>query len=1176
MKRHGKKRLVGLIDVNRIRRPLGILFLFALLGVNTLWAAKAYAQTVHFNLQMKNATLEQVFDAIRQQSEFEFFYNNDQVNTSKKVTVNVKDATIEEVLGDVLGNQYNYKVEDRYILLSKNEKAEAPAVSAVKQQTNTISGVVKDQTGETLIGVSVLVKGTTIGTVTDLDGQYTLQANVGQTLVYSYIGYKTIEKIVGSASVIDVLLVEDTQALDEVVVVGFGSLKKANLTGSVSSVKMDDVLGSRPVSSAAQALSGAIAGVRVTTGSGQPGSETKLNIRGVGRIQYNTTDGVWQAQNPNPLILVDNVPIEDISMINPNDIETVTALKDAAASAIHGARAAFGVILITTKKGGKEQKAQVNYSNNFTFSSPLELADKASTLQNVQGWLDAGKVSSPFGGGQDLETWKSLLQGYSTNPSQYPLGYTEVNGVRYDLKDYDIYENFLNNSGFQQSHNVSMAGGSAKSTYRISFGYTDEDGIMVTDKDSYTRYNANISASSDITNWLNIQGEAMYSQSRRSTPNGNSNGSYWGKANGAIPSVPDGLTDYVTPGEMLPIVTPANLVKYGDVSQTRYDDLRLVGRAVVTPFAGLKATGEITYYNNRYNYTNYDKVVKMVDPDKWGIAYTSNNISKFTKKNYFKDHLAMNFYATYEKSFNSAHNLSVTGGYNQEYQYYEMLTANNTDMINADLPSLHQSTGTKDADDDYTQYGIRGLYYRVNYDYQGKYLLEANGRYDGSSKFPKDDRFGFFPSFSAGWRVTEEAFMEPVKPIMNNLKVRGSWGNIGNQNIDLYQYYETMGSGNARWATAEGIRYRSLGAPLKVSNSFTWEKVQTLDFGFDAGFLNNRLNAVFDWYESQTLGMLAPGMDLPAVFGASSPNENTADMKTTGWELELTWRDKIGKVSYHIGFNLYDAQTTITRFDDNETKLLNKNNLYQGKKVGEIWGLTVDRYYTENDFEDYATGKLKEGITSLKGQSRHYAGDVLFKDLDGDGVVTKGLGNGQTADESGDYRVIGNSTARYNYGINGGLSWNNFDFSFFLQGVGKRDIWYGQNERTAPYGVYEFSGLYANLLDYWTPENPNAKYPRFYNNSGSYTSYNYDEAKTGYLYSGAFLRIKNITLGYSVPKQVIAKAGIQNLRLFTSIENLHTFKSTPDGMEPDLDKQANTIMQYPFMQMFSFGLNVSF
>lgn len=1147
-----------------------------LLGFQSLSAKGNYAQQVFFDLEMKNVTLEQVFNTIKKQSKFEFFYSNDQVNVNKKVSVNTRNASIDKVLDAVLGDQYSYKIEDNFILISKKEKDQKTQPQDIKQQVNSVTGVVKDNGDDPLPGVSIQVKGTTRGTMTDINGKYTIQVNPEETLVFSYLGYRSQEKNVGDNKILDIMLLEDAQMIDEIVVVGFGGLKKANLTGAVATVKMDDILGSRPVSSTAQALNGAIPGLTVTATSGQPGVKTDLNIRGFGRIEKNTDNSAYSAKNPGPLILVDNVPIEDISMVNPNDIENVTVLKDAAASAVHGARAAFGVVLITTKHGGKEQKARINYSNNFTFSSPLQLSKKASALQNIQGWLDAGRIASPVGGGQDLATWKSLIQNYQANPSQYPNGYEVVNGVRYDLADTDVYKDLLDDAGFQQSHNLSVSGGSQKSTYRMSFGYTDEDGVMITDKDSYKRYNASILASSDITKWMTVQGEATYSNAVQSTPNGRSNGTIWSKATSSLPTTPSGYSDYATPGEMLPIVTPANLVEVGDVKKDRKDDLRLVGRMTLQPLEGLSVVGEFTYYNNRLNTTDYDKLVKMVDSDKWNTAYTSEKgYSKFEKINSFRDHTALNIYATYQKQI-ERHNFSVMGGFNQEYDYYEYLNTANTDMINSELPSISQGTGTISGRDLYQEYAVRGLFYRLNYDYQGKYLLEVNGRYDGSSKFPKDDRFGFFPSFSLGWRVSEEAFMESLKPILSNLKLRGSWGNIGNQGIDPYSYVSEMKSGYARWSNGSGTRYRTLGSPNMVSDSFTWERVQTLDFGADLGFFDSRLNAVFDWYSRKTLGMLAPGMDFPAVVGSSSPNENSADLRTNGWELEMTWRDKIGKVSYHIGFNIFDSQTEIIKFDDNDTKLLANENLYVGKKVGEIWGLVTDRYYTEDDFEDYSTGKLKTGNPAMKGVARHFAGDVLYKDLDKDGQIIRNYkDNGQTADEPGDYEIIGNSTPRYNFGINGGVNWNNFDFSFFLHGVGKRDLSLGKNVRTEPYAADDFNCLYENLLDYWTPENPNAYYPRFYNNSGSYTDYNY-EPQTKYLQNGAFLRIKNITLGYTIPKRILQKASIEQLRLFFSGENLYTFKHTPDGIEPDLSGQSSTITQYPYMRMFSFGLNLSF
>ncbi len=1045
-------------------------------------------------------------------------------------------------------------------------------INAVFAQTNTVTVFVRDNGGEPLPGVSVVVKGTSRGISTNIEGKNTIQVNPNETLVFSYLGYKTVEQLVGDQKNIDITMQDDAQMLDEIVIVGFGGQKKANLTGAVSTVKMDDVLGSRPISSTAQALTGAIPGLTVTTTTGEPGGSSTLNVRGTGKIVYDGNTGTWVGSNPTPLILVDNVPISDLSMINPNDIENVTVLKDAAASAIHGARAAFGVVLVTTKKGGKEQKPTISYSNNFSFSSPLELAKKTSTLGSVNGWLAAGKISSPIGGGQDLATWKTLIEDYNSNPGSYPDGYKVVGGVRYDLEDHDAYDEFLDNSGFQQAHNLSVSGGSQRSNYRLSFGYTDEDGVIVSDKDTYNRYNTSLMAGSDVTDWLNVQGEVMYSQSNKSMPY--SSTSYWGKASGLLPSSPIGYSDYIG-GQLLPVLTPANIVKLVDTENTRTDDLRLVGRMTLSPFKGFKAVAEFTYTTDRENKTSYDKKVTMADADKWALAYTTNS-DKFAKTNSFTDHTALNIYGSYNKAFGS-HDLTFMAGFNQEYDYYEYLTAANTDMINAELPSIKQGTGTITSNDLYQEYAVRGAFYRVNYDYQGKYLLEANGRYDGSSRFPKDTRFGFFPSFSGGWRISEESFLESSRNWLSNLKLRAGWGNIGNQNVDKYSYIAEMTSGYAYWANGDGTRYRSLSVPGLVSSTLTWETVQTLDVGVDVGLFNNRLSAVFDWYDRKTLDMLAPGMDLPSVVGASAPNQNSADLKTLGWEIELKWRDKIGNVNYHIGFNMFDSQTEVTKFDDNDAKLLfhtnGNNNMYVGKKIGEIWGLVTDRYYTADDFD--VNGKLKPGVPGIKNQTWHYPGDVLYKSLDGDDVITTDKQNGQTFDKPGDYKVIGNTTPRYNYGIMGGVEWNNFDFSFFLQGVGKRDLWVS-NAITRPFDLYEFQALYEESADFWTPDNLNAKYPRFYDNSRNYTSYNY-QTQSKYLQDASFLRIKNITFGYSIPQNILKKINISRLRVFASGENLYTFKHTPRGWEPDLTAKNNvSTMQYPFMRMFSFGINLSF
>ena len=517
------------------------------------------------------------------------------------------------------------------------------------------------------------------------------------------------------------------------------------------------------------------------------------------------------------------------------------------------------------------------------------------------------------------------------------------------------------------------------------------------------------------------------------------------------------------------------------------------------------------------------------------------------------------------------HDISLMGGYNQESSHTESQYSYRTDVVVGSLPSLSLSTGTPITSDAFEEFAIRGLFYRVNYSYAGKYLFEANGRYDGTSRFPKNSRFGFFPSFSAGWRVSEESFMQGMNSYLSNLKLRASWGSIGNQVIlksdntpDNYPYIPDMNVYLSSWLV-DGQKITTLGAPAMVSSSFGWEKVYTLDFGFDLDLFDNKLNTTFDWYRRDTKGMLAPGMELPGVVGASAAKQNAADLKTYGWELKINWRDQIGQVGYRVGFNLYDSQSEITKYD-NEAGLIGSNIYRKGMKLGEIWGYVTDRFYTEDDFN--ADGTLKPGIPMFKGAGKVYPGDILYKNFDED---TEYIFQGEnTVYHPGDQRIIGNNTPRYQYGITAGVTYKGFDLSIFLRGVGKRDYW-RTDQMAWPTGGW--GSLFKETLDFWTPENTDAYFPRVYSQDQTNTSFN-RKVQTKYLANAAYLKIQNITLSYTLPKSFCQRIYMDNIRVFVSGENLHTWDHLPEGLESDmLSKGA---WEYPFMKKYSLGINVTF
>lgn len=900
---------------------------------------------------------------------------------------------------------------------------------------------------------------------------------------------------------------------------------------------------------------GAMPGLQVTGTSGQPGSELSFNIRGTNSINGGS-----------PLVLVDNVEM-DINMLDPNDIESVTVLKDAAASAIYGARAAFGVILVTTKKGSEDKRLTINYSNNFSFSTPMNMPKKASPMETVQAYKDMG-WNGTYRTGEDIDTWLGFLEEYRQNPGSYPEGYAEVDGMRYQLAETDLFDDMLE-TGFQQTHNLAVSGGTKGLSYRMSAGMVSQDGVMVTNKDRFKRYNISSYIRSDVYSWITPELDIKYTNMSSSMPNSSAAYGIWGAAV-AFPSYfPLGEVE-TSDGALLPVNSPRNQIMLGAPKLNDRDNVRIFGKVTITPFKDLKIIGEYTFNRkDKESTTNINKF-DYANGNSNFSQETSTPNSSYEVGRETTDYTALNFYGTYAKTFGK-HDLTVMGGFNQESSSYHYVWAQRLDMINEDLPSLSQGTGEYKNSESFSEYKVRGLFYRINYDFAGKYLIETNGRYDGSSKFPSDSRFGFFPSVSAGWRVSEEAFMDWSDSFLSNLKLRGSWGNIGNQSVDPYQFVPAMSAANPNWVV-DTTKPTTLQPPALVSNSFTWEKVSTLDFGFDLGLFDNRLNATFDWYRRDTKGMLAPGMELPGVLGADAPTQNTADLRSKGWEISVDWNDRIGDWSYYVGFNLYDSRTHITKYN-NESQLLGDRYYREGMELGEIWGYDTDRFYTVDDFEegtlqaDLTGGTLKPGIPKVEGYNPN-PGDVLYVDHNDDGIINNG---DNTALNSGDMRIIGNNTRRYQYGIRGGASWKGISLSFILQGVGKRDLWI-MNELFYPqYDPY--STIFNTQLDYWTPERTDTYFPRLYTQAAGNSAAN-RMTQTHFLQNGAYLTIRNISLSYTFPKQWLNPWGVQGLQVFFSGENLFTFDHLPKGLDPERSAEYRGF-NYPYLRQFSFGINLT-
>ncbi len=1047
-----------------------------------------------------------------------------------------------------------------------------------QQQTSPCKGVVLDASGEPLVGVSVVVKGTTTGTVTGVVGDFNISGvKRGSRIVVSFIGF-TSKEVVWNGSPLNITLEEDNKTLEEVVVVGFGTQKKENLTGSVSQVKMADVLGDRPVTSAAAALQGAMPGLTIGGGTG-PGQSKSFNIRGTLSINGGS-----------PLVLIDNVE-GDISLLNPDDIESVSVLKDAASSAIYGARAAGGVILVTTKRPKEKSKLNLNYNFNVGWESALNVLEQSSLTEYIDAYLEAGYTNSYWAGNGDVSKWRTYLQQYKQNPSSLnTVGdgiLKDEDGRVYWLSEKNMYKNILT-TGALNNHNISISGGSDRIRFRMSAGLSNENGPLKTNKDTYNRKNISAFVSADVNKWFTQEVSLLYTDANKKSPQnvGNMSGFYTTRLVSYYPegNIPGSILGI---DEDLPSQTPSNMLSLAPVSYQNTSVTRVSTRSIFKPLKDWTITAEYTFDKKDVDSHMYSGRFRFADTQltaKWSVEQGQDYYNMQDTQNRYN---ALNIFSNYEHRWGD-HSFKAMAGFNQESYSYKSFYGQVKGQTTPSVPSFAGGTGDKTITDSYSEYSIRSGFARLNYAFKDRYLLELNGRYDGSSKFPKNDRFGFFPSVSVGWRLGQEKFMEWSHTWLDDIKFRASYGSIGNQNINPYQFLPTMTVGPSTVWLDGNDKVSTISSPGLVSSSFTWETVKTVNFGVDITALKNRLQVTFDLYRRRTNGMLAAGIEIPNVVGASAPLQNVADLTSNGWELNLTWRDHIGDFNYNIGFNIYDNTAKIKKYN-NESGLL--SDYYVGQKLGEIWGYESDGYYTIDDFvaDDAKRGvwTLKEGVTSIQGY-KVQPGDEKFKDLDGNGVINTGAG---TVSDPGDRKVIGNNRARYQFGANLGASYKGFSLDVRLQGVGKRDYWLSGSS------IFPFAGagssdavfqpLFSNQTDYWTaksydPEspdymvakNPNAKLFRIYdqgNNVGSNT-----RVSNKYLQNAAYLRIKNVTLGYTLPRNLVKKVFMEQARVYVSIENLATLSHLPKGYDPEGNTSNSIVWDYPYYRTISVGANITF
>lgn len=1067
---------------------------------------------------------------------------------------------------------------------------------SIYAQPKTVTGYVTDaSTGETLPGVNVVIKNTTIGVSTDTDGKYSINVSPGQVLVFTSIGYTPFEVTVGAANKIDIKLSPDVKLIEEIVVVGFGTQKKANLTGSVSTVDVAKTLEARPVADIGRGLQGTMPGLTIVVPSGEIGSDAIMKIRGqIGSLQGGSS----------PLILVDNVEVPSLQMLNPDDIESISILKDAASSSIYGAKAAFGVILITTKKGSKTQGVNVSYTGNLSFQN-ISKKMEMGQLDALEYTLTAfervgGTVAGAFWyvtreGYEKAKTWQETYGNVVKpwDPMVYGRDwYVDANNRKIGLRTYDPYDYMIREWAPTQNHNFSVSGKEGKTDYNLSLGYLDQQGIIKPSKiDDFRKYNGSIRVGTDISDKVRVYTGALYSKriKRYAYATNSTTADPWLYLYRWGPTYP------MTTEDGDPIRSPYSEMSAANTAfqETNYSSLN--GGIEIKPVKNWYINLDYTHANQEYitkrpgtrftardswsaalpkldsegNRIYVNSAGEVVDASATGAmpafmlnywTYTSvggnpDHVYRYVKNDQWN---TLNLKTTYDLNIGDIHRVAFMLGMNRVGYENAYNWSQTTQLVDYTNPQFDLAYGTQTTSGGEYWESQLGFFGRVNYNFKERYLLEANLRYDGTSKFPTDLQWRWFPSFSAGWRVSEESWMEWSTRYLSGLKLRASWGTVGDQTVSNSLYIPTMSGSQNNWIVS-GAKLYQFSTPGAVTANITWQDITTLDLGIDARFLNGDLGVTFDWYKRDTKNMIVPQEGLPTTFGVGAPQGNFGSLSTKGYDIEVNYNHLFRNgLGISLTATLSDARSTIVKYGS--TKSI--DSWYVGKTYGEIWGYETDRLYQDEDFQHDGDGNLLTGTSTdgytvylladpdaatqgrlQAGNFRFGPGDVKFVDRNDDGVINPGNRLIEDADGNADYgdlMKIGNYTPRYTYGLRAGLDYKGIDFSVFIQGVGKREVW-GQGFLAIP-GFNSADGAMPQAIagDFWRPDRTDAFYPRPYNLAGSSTTLNM-VPQTKYLLNMAYLRLKNITLGYTLPASISKKVMISKIRVYVALENFFTF-----------------------------------
>lgn len=1106
-----KKSLLHLIKMGSKNILYGLLlqccFFTTLMAADTKAQVKSIEETF-VRLEKKEIEIIELFNTLEKKTEFRFVYSDDLLLNQQSIALEGKRRSVYEILAEIARNhQLKFKQVNNSIYVGKSEEPNASTRIPIEIEFIQISGKVTDQNGAGIPGATVLIEGSSTGTATDIEGAFSLDAPEGSVLLISFIGYQTQRVTVGNQTAVNIVLQEDLSSLDEVVVVGYGTQKKVNLTGAVSTVSSADII-NQPVGQTSMALQGIAPGVTVTQKSGQPGSDGgTIRIRGLGTIG-----------DQNPLIMVDGVET-NLNNVDPNEIESISILKDASSAAIYGARAANGVVLVTTKRG--VEGVRVNYNMYAGYQVPTALPEIVGALDHMMLTNEAYTNI-----GNTPKYTEEYIQEYRAGmPSdQYP--------------NTDWQQLSMSNSAFMHNHNISINAGSERTKLFGSVSYMEQDGIIP--NTDFNRVNIRLNSDITINDRLTASSDIFL---RRTVQNQPSNGTayvfHWMRR---IPATEVGILSNGRYGEGWNGDHPLARAKDGGLNTVEALDAILNFRLDYKITDWLSA--EVMYAPKFWN--PHAKVFSNITQTyaRDGVTPTHFIPQRNSLSERFDREMYNNFRAivTADKTIKEAHTIGFTGGFQQEDQINKWISARREVFP---LPEYQQINSGNRANEltggSATQWALRSLFGRVTYNYRERYLFEANVRRDGSSRFAKGNHFGVFPSFSAGWRISEEAFMKNVT-MVDQLKLRASWGQLGNQNIGLYPYASFMVLGGAD----QDYVFNNANSPGAALNSMAnpdirWETSESTDVGLEFN-LFGKLDVSLDYYYRLTKDILLP-LNIPLTLGLGAPYQNAGTVENKGFDFMMNYRNRVGEFNYGVMVNLSDVKNNILDMKgiENTGRTVNR----EGSPIGSFFGYVAEGLFqSQEEVDNHATQFGDIG-----------PGDIKYKDLNNDGVIN-----------DRDQTVIGSPIPRYTFGARFNADYKGFDFSLFLQGVGKADGYlFGQG--IMPF--YEGGTVQEQHKDRWTPDNPNAYYPRL-----AWNQTNNVQTSSFWMKNAAYMRLQNLQIGYTFPKTMTESIKIQNLRIYVSGRNLLTFDNFYEGYDPEAPVSNGG--WYPQMTSYTVGLNVNF